>query len=204
VDRIADAREQLEARDDVRDEMLNRSRPITSKARTVMNLVHSGNLEKAAETYREAGGSADEVYEGLDEQPDLRRSGAFRNALQEVSEAWCFLSLVDVDVALPEKAMTPEAFVLGVGDVVGELRRRALDALIDERHADARERLDQMEKLYEGLRTIDVPSGVVDLKHKTDVAQTLIDKTRGKIALGRIEERMSEKAARYDETEPPT
>jgi predicted translin family RNA/ssDNA-binding protein len=31
----------------------------------------------------------------------------------------------------------------------------------------------------------------VDLKHKVDVAGTLVDKTRGKIALGRIEQRLT-------------
>jgi translin len=183
---LRDARRRLEAKDEVRDRMLNAKRGVTSKARESINEAQQGRLDDARSAYEDALEQVQAIRADLDEDPDLRHSGALRNALQEVAEAWVLLSLGGED-----EAMTAEAFVLGVGDAVGELRRHALDALIDQDPGEAEERLAGMETLYEELRTIDVPSGVVDLKHEVDVARTLVDKTRGKIALGRIEQRLT-------------
>lgn len=189
--RLRGARKQLEAKDEVRDRMLNAKRGVTSKARESINEAQQGELDAARAAYEDALEQVEAIREDLDEDPDLWHSGALRNALQEVAEAWVLLTVLGREPALPEAEMTAEAFVLGAGDAVGELRRQALDALIGEDPGEAERRLDEMETLYEELRTIDVPSGVVDLKHKVDVARTLVDKTRGKIALGRIEQRLT-------------
>lgn len=191
LDRLRGAREQLDAKDEIRDGMLNAKRGVTSKARESINEAQQDELDAAEAAYEEALAQVDAIREDLAGDPDLWYSGALRNALQEVAEAWVLLAVLGRDVELPDEAMTAEAFVLGVGDAVGELRRQALDALIDQDPGEAERRLEEMETLYEQLRTIDVPSGVVDLKHKVDVARTLVDKTRGKIALGRIEQRLA-------------
>jgi len=189
--RLASAHSELDAKDEIRDRMLNAKRGVTSKARESINRAQQGKLTEAREAYEDALEQTQAIREDLGPRPDLWYSGALRNALQEVAEAWILLELMGEDAELPADAMTAEAFVLGAGDAVGELRRRALDALIEQDPGEAEERLAEMAELYEQLGTIDVPSGVVDLKHKVDVARTLVDKTRGKIALGRIEQRLT-------------
>lgn len=195
LERVRAARQRLEAKDEVRDRMLNAKRSVTSTSRKVVNLVHQGRPKEAREAFADALRQVSAIREDLHADPELWRSGALRNALQEVAEAWALLRLTGEDVELPDSAMTAEALVLGVADAVGELRRDALDSLIDEDPDAAQDRLTEMETLYEELRTVDVPSGVVDLKHKVDVARTLVDKTRGKVALGRIEDRLAEREA---------
>lgn len=190
VDRLDQARERLDAKDSVRDAMLKQRRGLTSGAQTVMNLVHQDRPADARDRYRDLLGEVKTVRSELADHPDLWCSGALRNALQEIAEAWALLRLVHEDVELPDTVMTDEALVLGLADAVGEIRRLALDALIDDRVEDAVERLHEMERLYETLRTIDVASGVVDHRRKVDIARQLVDKTRGKIAMSRIEERM--------------
>lgn len=191
LERVQAARTELEAKDEVRDRMLDAKRGVTSKARETVNLVHQERLDDARKAYATVLERIQDIRGDLGDWPELWKSGALRNALQEAAEAWAVLVLVGEDVDLPDEAMTPQALVLGVADAVGELRRQALDELIAQDPEKAEERLDEMESLYEELRTIDVPSGVVDLKHKVDVARTLVDKTRGKIALGRIEDRLA-------------
>lgn len=191
LDRVRAARERLESKDRVRDGMLNAKRGVTSSAREAINLVQQDETEEALDAYNEALDQVSTIREEIDGHAELWQSGALRNSLQEVCEAWALLQLSGEDVELPDEQATPEALVLGTADAIGELRRQALDALIEQDPDRARERLDTMEALYEELRTIDVPSGVVDLKHKVDVGRTLVDKTRGKIAIGRIEQRLS-------------
>jgi len=191
LDRLHRSRQQLEAKDEVRDRMLNAKRGVTSRARESINRIQQGRLAEARTAYEDALEQVAAIRGDVEGHPELWKSGALRNALQEVAEAWVLLAWVGEDVDLPDDAMTAEAYVLGVGDAVGELRRQALDALIDQDPGEAERHLEAMETLYEELRTIDVPGGVVDLKHKVDVARTLVDKTRGKIALGRIEQRLT-------------
>lgn len=194
LDRLSRARKRLDAKDAARDAMLNQRRGLVSTSQEVVNLVHQGRVDDARERYEALLLEIDPVREAVEAHPDLWFSGALRNALQEVAEAWAVLRFVGEDVDLPRERVTDEALVLGLADAVGELRRLALDALIDDRVEEAVDRLDEMERLYEALRTIDVASGVVDHRHKVDVARQLVDKTRGKIALARIERRLAETA----------
>jgi translin len=194
LERLGAARERLEAKDDRRDRMLQQRRELTSTARTVVTRAHAGDPDAARAAYVELSESVDGIREDLDGDPDLWTSGALRNALQEVAEAWAVLRMVGEPVELPSAAVTDEALVLGLGDAVGEARRLSLDALIEGRVEDAVDRLRQMEQLAERLAAIDVSSGVVDHRHKVDVARQLVDKTRGKIAMARIEERLAEHA----------
>ena len=49
---------------------------------------------------------------------------------------------------------------------------------------DLDKRLDQMEEIYTYLFSLDYPKGLTyDLRHKTDVARGIIEKTRGDISL---------------------
>lgn len=194
LDRLSRARKRLDAKDAARDAMLNQRRGLVSTSQEVVNLVHQDRVDDARERYEALVPEIDPVRETVEAHPDLWFSGALRNALQEVAEAWAVLYFVGEDVDLPRERVTDEALVLGLADAVGELRRLALDALIDDRVEDAVDRLEQMERLYEALRTIDVASGVVDHRHKVDVARQLVDKTRGKIALARMERRLADHA----------
>lgn len=190
VDRLDDARRALEAKAEVRDTMLRQRRGVTSGAQEVVNLVHQGRVGDARERYAALLDDVSTVRGTVQGYADLWHAGALRNALKEVAEAWALLALLGADVDLPGEAITHEAIVLGLADAVGELRRRALDDLIEDDVDAAIERVEQMERLLEELKKIDVPSGVVDHRHKVDVARQLVDKTRGKVALGRIEQRM--------------
>ena len=83
-----------------------------------------------------------------------------------------------------EFMINPLNFLLGLADVIGELRRYALDNIRNSRVEDLNYILENMDEIYTYLFTLDYPSGVTqDLRHKVDVARTLIEKTRGDISL---------------------
>jgi len=83
-----------------------------------------------------------------------------------------------------ELNINPLNFLLGLADVIGELRRYALDNIRNSRVEDLNSILEKMDEIYTYLFTIDYPSGVTqDLRHKVDVARNIIEKTRGDISL---------------------
>ena len=71
-------------------------------------------------------------------------------------------------------------YLNGLADVIGELRRAALDLLRRDNVLKAEHLLDIMEDILEGLQSFDYPNALVpDLRRKCDVGRSLVEKTRG-------------------------
>ena len=70
-------------------------------------------------------------------------------------------------------------YLQGLGDVVGELRRLALELVRVGRFSDAWMLLEAMEAIYLGLRGLDYPDALAPgIRHKADVARRLVDDTK--------------------------
>ena len=105
---------------------------------------------------------------------------------QEFTESIAFYSIINgKEIPSPiELEINPLNFLLGLADVIGELRRYALDNIRNSRVEDLNSILENMDEIYTNLFTIDYPVGVTqDLRHKVDVARNIIEKTRGDISL---------------------
>jgi len=105
---------------------------------------------------------------------------------QEYTEAIAFYSIINKkNIPTPlELRINPLNFILGLADVIGELRRYALDNIRNSQFEDLNDILEGMDEIYTYLFTIDYPSAVTqDLRHKVDVARNIIEKTRGDISL---------------------
>ena len=105
---------------------------------------------------------------------------------QEYAEAVSFYSII-LKKNLPnphEMKIDPLNFALGLADVIGELRRYALDNIRDSQVKDLNEILENMDDIYSNLFSLDYPSGLIqDLRQKTDRARLIIEKTRGDISI---------------------
>jgi translin len=107
-------------------------------------------------------------------------------AFQEYAEAQTLLSLVERNrfVNPDEINVNSVAFVLGLADVIGELRRRALDSLRKEDVKTAEDCLHVMEEIYVELMSMDEAYMLVPgLRRKSDVARHVIESTRGDITI---------------------
>ncbi len=105
---------------------------------------------------------------------------------QEFAESITFYSIINKkEIPTPfELEINPLNFILGLADVIGELRRYALDNIRNSQVDDLNEILESMDEIYTYLFTLDYPVGVTqDLRHKVDVARNIIEKTRGDISL---------------------
>ena len=75
------------------------------------------------------------------------------------------------------------AYVLGLADVIGELRRFALERLREGKADEASRYLDMMEELFLVIMRFDFPDAIIPIRRKQDVARSLLEKTRGEVAV---------------------
>jgi translin len=117
--------------------------------------------------------------------PELYHSGTVQNALQEMAEAFILIALIKGErIPSPESIdCTPGAYLAGMGDAIGELRRITQDALRKGDLGEAEDCLALMEGLFSALVLFDYPDAIAPVKHKQDVARGLIEKTRGEVAV---------------------
>jgi predicted translin family RNA/ssDNA-binding protein len=104
-----------------------------------------------------------------------------QDALQEYVEAELLASVLqDRELSSPRELGIPlPAYLLGLGDLAGELRRRVLTLLGRDRLSEAQRALDLLERLVEVLQSLDAPRSLVPLKPKQDTARALLERTRG-------------------------
>ncbi len=161
-------------------------RRVTRLSKQAIFLVHKDNLEKAEETL----GEAWEAFTKLDalskNDPELSCMGDVDAAFQEYAEAHIFHKIVKEKrfVDWEEIKVPVASYVLGLADVVGELRRRALDSLRKKDFKTAEKCLGTMENIYMELINLDeiqyLASG---LRRKCDIARRVIEATRGDITI---------------------
>jgi translin len=88
------------------------------------------------------------------------------------------------DVPSPEDLeVSSTGYLLGLGDSVGELRRFCLDELKAGRTERANHFLERMEDIFVALMRFDLPDAIVPIRRKQDVARSLLEKTRGDVAV---------------------
>ncbi|HKS59162.1 MAG TPA: hypothetical protein VJS68_00095 [Thermoplasmata archaeon] len=177
---------QLRQRELARDDIAERARRLRRLAQGTMGRIHagvSGTVEQLAEVER----AMREFAERLRSEGRAEENLA-RDSLQESVEATLLGHIVS-GTALPgpeELGVEPEPYLLGLGDVIGEVRRLTLRALTDGDIDRGEELLMLMEQLYHALMRFDTPRAVVALKPKQDTARALIERTRGEVTLARL------------------
>lgn len=125
-----------------------------------------------------------------------------RDAFQEASEALLLAAIVG-GRRLPspsEVGVDVESYLLGLGDVVGEVRRLALDRLAADDLDRAEAYLELMASLYHTLMRFDTTRAIVPLKPKQDTARSLLERTRGEVVMARVGARNRPRAAPRRET----
>ncbi|MEE9601142.1 MAG: translin family protein [Thermoplasmata archaeon] len=193
---LDDIESEMEEKDTVRELAMKSSRAMARLSVNAIGGLHrDDDVRKLLEEARE---EARRLRSLLQEHPDVYYSGFVENAHQEVTEAAIAHSLItDSHLPRPEDlAVTGRAYVLGLGDVVGELRRYALERLKEGEVKVALEALEAMETIYEGLMRFNYPTALMAIKRKQDIARSLLEKTRGEVVVAlrsfELEKRLDE------------
>jgi translin len=174
----------LKQRELRREDLYQRARRLRRGAQLTMTRLHSdGDVAAAvAEIRRELAELSDWVRrEARGDEP------LALDALQEGVEA-ILLGAVVAGSPIPgpaELGVDPEPYLLGLGDLIGEIRRLALESLGRGDLDTAEQRLRLMEELTADLLRFDTTRAIVQLKPKQDQARALVERTRGDVVMAR-------------------
>jgi translin len=178
--------EELRKSEEVREEAQKDMRRATRLSKQAILFTHQERFEDARKLLKEASELFANLREVSKDYPDLFYSGLVSAAFEEYSEAHTLLVLIEEDRFIaPEELDVPVvSYALALGDVIGELRRRALDSLRRGNVETAEKCLETMEQIYSELTAMDDAYLLVHgLRRKCDVARHVIEATRGDVTV---------------------
>lgn len=190
---VSKIEEELDEKDQIREVALKSSRAVVRLSGSVLKGMH--REEDVGEALEDLRDEASRLSSLLADHPDLWSAGYVESAFQEYAEVGIMLSILDKDdVPSPEDlGVESVPFLLALGDCVGELRRFSLDELKRGNVVRANYFLDRMEDFYTALMRFDYPDAIVAVRRKQDVARSLLEKTRGEVAVAASARNLQEK-----------
>lgn len=187
LEQIAEkARTTLSAKDALREKALQASREALRHSTDAIRAVHRGQYDDARARLSLARDLLKELDETLREHQDLLHTGFVYNAQKEYVEGCVTLGLI-ADNSLPtpeELGISYAAYLNGLGEAVGELRRHLLDITRKGEIARCEELLEAMDDIYGVLVTMDFPDAMTGgLRRTTDAVRGILERTRGDMTL---------------------
>jgi translin len=170
--------------DKAREQLQTLTRTVTRLCSWAIIQVHRGNLSQANKTISDAKDSLNDLHTLLASHSELPQFGQVLVAFQEYAEAKLLYHLKRTGklATLNEVGTSSTAYLLGMLDFVGEMRRMILDSLRRGDAEKAQKLLSAMESIYEGLMSLDRTSILPNFRHKLDAARRILETTRGDVA----------------------
>lgn len=185
----------LDDRFAAREKAITESRRVIRSSANGIRALHRGEWSEAEDLISRAGGVLAEITAALEGHPEMLHAGFVADAAKEYAEARITQSLFQ-GKPLPgfeDLGIDPIPYLHGLGEAVGEMRRRMLDMLRSEQLADAQEILEEMDGIVDDLATIDYPDGMTSgLRRTTDVARSLVERSRSDLTATVVQERLRE------------
>jgi translin len=195
-------RTNFEAKTGVRDETLRLSRGLIRHCANAIRATHRGEFENATGLLATAKALASEMVGGVADYADLYHAGYTQDALKEFAEASITYALI-TDRPLPdpdELGVEYAAYLNGLGEAAGELRRHVLDLI---RHGElerGEEILSIMDDIYGVLVTIDFPNAITGgLRRTTDMVRGVLERTRGDLTMSLRQEKLQQALRDFEE-----
>ena len=181
IDRI---QAELLSYDKAREKLQELTRNATRLCGWAIIQVHRGNIAQATKTLNDAKESLDELQGLLSAHSELPQLGQALVAFQEYAEARLVFQMKKNGklASLREVGTSSTAYLLGMLDFVGEMRRMTLDELRRGNADEAQKLLSTMEKVYEDLMSLDRTSILPNFRRKLDAARRILETTRGDVA----------------------
>ena len=185
LENIADRiRQKFDVRTAMRDQALAQARQLTRACSLAIRAVHRDDKETMETQLTQAHNLAVKIRAELASHADLYYAGYTQDALKEFVEANVTCALIQSQaLQTPEElGVEDSTYLNGLAEVVGELRRRILDILRHGYSQEAERLLSHMDDIYSVLVTMDYPDAITNgLRRQTDLARSIIEKTRGDI-----------------------
>lgn len=191
----------FESRTTTRDQILSQTRTLTRHCANAIRAIHRDESNLAQEDLVQAEILVKGFQHAKQDNPDLYYAGYTQDALKEYAEASIVCALLmDLELPSPEDLNVEFAtYLQGLAEAVGELRRRCLDDLLHEHPEEAVRLLDHMDDIYAILVTMDYPDAITGgLRRLTDLARSIIERTRGDLTLSLRQEKLEQSLKRLE------
>jgi translin len=184
---IADKiRADLLAKDAAREKALPLCRDVIRYSGRSIRALHRQEFDKARDMLGSAGKLVGDAKQHLAEYCELQHSRFILDAQKEFAEASITLTLITKQ-KLPdpdELGVDYAAYLNGLGEAIGEVRRYILDSLRKGDLSRGDELLQAMDDIYDVLVTMDFPDAITaSLRHTTDMMRAVLERTRSDLTL---------------------
>jgi len=179
-------RQSLSAKDTAREKVLPLCRETIRHCSNAIRAVHRQEFDQAKKLLGSARELLTEAEQGIAGYGELASSGFVRDARKEFAEGSITLALV-TGKRLPDPeglGIDAVAYLNGLGEAVGELRRYLLDSIRRGDLSQGEELLAAMDDIYNTLVTIDFPDAITGgLRRTTDMVRGVLERTRSDLTL---------------------
>ena len=179
---LQDLRNEIDTDDKVREKILPFSREAVRKCSESIKKTHKGLYDEARLLISEVHQIIERTELDISSSDFMTKSRSLDVAYQELAEAANLLSIVEKNEFTSHHIykIPSRPYLTGLADVIGELRRAALDFLRQDDVVKAENLLSFMDEILDGLQTFDYPNALIpDLRRKCDVGRSLVERTRG-------------------------
>lgn len=206
MDRLNDiaeeALEALQARHEIREKALGLSRRLIRHSANTIRAVHRGEFDRAREMLDEGRVLAEQFKSDLADSTAIYQAGYVQDALKEYAEASITYAVMaeqplpgpsDLEVDYP-------AYLNGLAEAMGELRRSILDLIRSGDLARAEQLLRIMDDVYGILVTVDYPDAITrGLRRTTDMVRGVLERTRGDLTLAVRQRRLEDTLKEFED-----
>jgi translin len=195
-------RESFSAKDAAREKVLPLCREVIRHSGNTIRAIHRQEFDQAAKLLKSARDRLTEVEPGISGYGELGYTGFVRDAQKEFAEASITLALV-TGKPLPspdELGVDGAAYLNGMGEAVGELRRYLLDSMRGGDLSRGEELLSAMDDIYSTLVTMDFPDAITGgLRRTTDMVRGVLERTRSDLTLAMGQKDLADKLTDFSD-----
>jgi translin len=179
---LTSIKNELKKLDETREKIIKIVRIIVKLSSNSIAQIHRSEFKKANRTILKAEKWIKRLNDLLKDKPNIN-DGNLQLAFQEYTEAKLLYNIAINKKLLSFKSLkvNPISYILGLLDLIGELRRMILNLLREGNIKDAELLLSLMENIYDDLSSLDHTSFIQAFRRKLDIARRLIEITRGDV-----------------------
>ncbi len=185
------------AKDAAREKTLRTSREVIRYSANTIRAIHRQEKSNAEKLLASAKALLEDLERDvLKDNKDLAYAGFVHDAQKEFAEAGCTLAIISgKPLPQPEAlGVSYPAYLNGLGEAVGELRRYILDSLRRNDLSRCEDLLAIMDDIYSALITMDFPDGITyGLRRTSDAVRGILERTRGDLTLALRQQVLEEK-----------
>jgi translin len=173
-----------------RERALAASRRAIRSSANAIRAIHRLEADRAMGLMGDARAAIEEAGDAVRDHPDVAHAGFIQDAQKEYVEARVTEAVLDgSELPSPDELGVELApYLNGMAEAIGEGRRHILDLLRKGEVARSESLLAAMDDIYYVLASMDYPDAITgNLRRSTDVARTIMERTRGDLSLSLVQ-----------------